>query len=243
MPSCNNFFRRQRLATLVHWAWYLQAVKELEAAEKAKQEAKKEAASQAAATAEGKKEGEGNKLTKTTSNPSPKQSPKSGEALKADAGKGPEQGAKQGKEEDDESIPRDAEGNELAVDLDTSKLTAAQLQEELTKRGLDVKWQPLKGKKVLVERLQVNIFQSHTCPTDQKSSFLRAWVTVLTCFACSCRSLVCIVVSHLLTWHSTGLRYTPLSTAPGINTYTVLVDQICIPAWLCCHAGLPASMV
>ena len=39
--------------------------------------------------------------------------------------------------------------------MDPSALTAAQLQEELTKRGLDVKWQPLKGKKVLVERLQV----------------------------------------------------------------------------------------
>lgn len=147
---------------MVQWGWYLQAVKELEAAEKAKQEAKKEAASQAAATAEGKKEGEGTKLTKTTSNPSPKQSPKPGAALKADPGKGTEQGAKEGKEEDDESIPRDAEGNELAVDLDTSKLTAAQLQEELTKRGLDVKWQPLKGKKVLVERLQVDLSTPHT---------------------------------------------------------------------------------
>lgn len=39
--------------------------------------------------------------------------------------------------------------------MDPATLTAAQLQEELTKRGLDVKWQPLKGKKVLVERLQV----------------------------------------------------------------------------------------
>ena len=46
------------------------------------------------------------------------------------------------------------------MDIDTSKLTAAQLQEELSKRGMDVKWQPLKGKKVLVDRLQVN---QHTC--------------------------------------------------------------------------------
>lgn len=29
------------------------------------------------------------------------------------------------------------------------------LQEELTKRGLDTKWNPLKGKKELVDRLQV----------------------------------------------------------------------------------------
>lgn len=58
-------------------------------------------------------------------------------------------------EDDDEFTPRDAGGNELAVDLEPNALTAAQLQEELTKRGLDVKWQPLKGKKVLVERLQV----------------------------------------------------------------------------------------
>ena len=31
----------------------------------------------------------------------------------------------------------------------------AQLQEELTKRSLDTKWNPLKGKKELLERLQV----------------------------------------------------------------------------------------
>ena len=132
----------------------MQAAKELEAAEKAKQEAKKEAASQAAADAEGKKEAEGSKPTRTNSHHSPKQSPKPGDAPKPDAGKGADQAAKEGKDDDDDSIPRDADGNELAVDIDTSKLTAAQLQEELTKRGLDVKWQPLKGKKVLVERLQ-----------------------------------------------------------------------------------------
>lgn len=60
-----------------------------------------------------------------------------------------------GSDDEEDFTPRDAEGNELAVDMDPSTLTAAQLQEELTKRGLDVKWQPLKGKKVLVERLQV----------------------------------------------------------------------------------------
>ncbi|KAL3155440.1 hypothetical protein ABBQ38_010996 [Trebouxia sp. C0009 RCD-2024] len=128
-----------------------EAAKELEAAEKAKKEAKKEATTKAAAETEGKKEAEGSKLTKTSS--SPKQGPKIGDAPKAETGKGPDQVAPEGND-DDESTPRDADGNELAVDLDTSKLTAAQLQEELTKRGLDVKWQPLKGKKVLVERLQ-----------------------------------------------------------------------------------------
>ena len=60
-----------------------------------------------------------------------------------------------GSDDEEDFTPRDAEGNELAVDMDPATLTAAQLQEELTKRGLDVKWQPLKGKKVLVERLQV----------------------------------------------------------------------------------------
>lgn len=136
-------------------SWCLQAAKELEAAEKAKKDAKKEAATKAAAEAEGKKEAEGSKLTKTSS--SPKQGPKTGDAPKAEAGKGPDQVAPEGNDDDDESTPRDADGNELAVDIDTSKLTAAQLQEELTKRGLDVKWQPLKGKKVLVERLQVTL--------------------------------------------------------------------------------------
>lgn len=72
--------------------------------------------------------------------------------------------------DDDEFTPRDAEGNELAVDLEPNALTAAQLQEELTKRGLDVKWQPLKGKKVLVERLQVDIFlhQTKHCQKESK---------------------------------------------------------------------------
>lgn len=31
------------------------------------------------------------------------------------------------------------------------------LQEELAKRGLDTKWDPLKGKKTLVDRLQVGL--------------------------------------------------------------------------------------
>ena len=35
------------------------------------------------------------------------------------------------------------------------KLTVAQLQEELGKRGLDTKWTPLKGKKELTARLSV----------------------------------------------------------------------------------------
>ena len=35
------------------------------------------------------------------------------------------------------------------------KLTVAQLQEELSRRGLDTKWTPLKGKKELVSRLTV----------------------------------------------------------------------------------------
>ena len=39
--------------------------------------------------------------------------------------------------------------------LDVPALTVAQLQEELTKRSLETKWNPLKGKKELVERLQV----------------------------------------------------------------------------------------
>lgn len=34
-------------------------------------------------------------------------------------------------------------------------LVGPALQEELTKRGLDTKWNPLKGKKELVDRLQV----------------------------------------------------------------------------------------
>ena len=36
------------------------------------------------------------------------------------------------------------------------RLTVAQLQEELSKRGLDTKWTPLKGKKDLVKRLTVS---------------------------------------------------------------------------------------
>ena len=135
----------------------LQAAKELETAEVARKEAKKEAASKATVDKEVKKEAEASKLTKSNSNPSPR--PKARATHKADADKGTKQGAGESSnaadDGDDECTPRDADGNELAVDIDANKLTAAQLQEELTKRGLDVKWQPLKGKKVLVERLQV----------------------------------------------------------------------------------------
>lgn len=38
---------------------------------------------------------------------------------------------------------------------DVGTLTVAQLQEALKARGLDTKWSPLKGKKELVDRLQV----------------------------------------------------------------------------------------
>ena len=160
---------------------HLQAAKELEAAETAKKEAKKEAGTKAAFEAEGKKEADGSKLTKTNS--SPKQAPKSGDTPKAEAGKGPDQAAQEGSNDDDESTPRDAEGNELEVDIDTSKLTAAQLQEELTKRGLDVKWQPLKGKKVLVERLQVTLRPLYHAPFYIMSLIhLTLLVTALTHF-------------------------------------------------------------
>ncbi len=36
-----------------------------------------------------------------------------------------------------------------------ASLTVAQLQEQLSQRKLDTKWNPLKGKKELVDRLQV----------------------------------------------------------------------------------------
>ena len=125
-------------------------MKELEAAEKARKEARKEAVKKAAAEKEAaKKEGE-DKKTPGASSPGPKQSPKAGST---DLDKGIKKEA-EGEEEED-CTPRDAEGNELAVDIEPEKLTAAQLQQELTKRGLDVKWQPLKGKKALVDRLQV----------------------------------------------------------------------------------------
>jgi hypothetical protein len=39
--------------------------------------------------------------------------------------------------------------------LSPPSLTVAQLQEALSTRGLDTKWDPLKGKKQLVDRLQV----------------------------------------------------------------------------------------
>ena len=52
-----------------------------------------------------------------------------------------------------------------ADSLDASSLTVAQLQEELTKRGLDTKWNPLKGKKELVERLQAS-FRAQPVQSD-----------------------------------------------------------------------------
>lgn len=136
----------------------VQAAKELEAAEKARKEAKKKAAAEkAAAEKEAKKEADDKKTggAGTTS----KQSPKAGAGDSANADKATKEKTPVDLEpdiDDEDATPRDAEGNELAVDLDPNKLTAAELQQELTKRGLDVKWQPLKGKKVLVERLQVH---------------------------------------------------------------------------------------
>ncbi len=142
----------------------LQAAKELEAAETVRKKARKEAAKKSAAEEEVKKESEDSRPSRQ--NPNPK-SPKAGDMPKPDSGKGSKEGIKDaaGDEDEDDCTPRDSEGNELAVDIDTSKLTAAQLQEELTKRGLDVKWQPLKGKKVLVDRLQVTLQTSPSCLT------------------------------------------------------------------------------
>ncbi|DBB00253.1 TPA: hypothetical protein ACH3X1_014082 [Trebouxia sp. C0004] len=148
-------------AAAVKAAWHTakeakEAAKELEVAEKVKKEARKEAAKKAAVNKEATKEPGDNRPARANSNP--KQSPKagSGDTPKADASKGNEDAIKleAGDEDEEDCTPRDSAGNELAVDIDTSKLTAAQLQEELTKRGMDVKWQPLKGKKVLVDRLQ-----------------------------------------------------------------------------------------
>ena len=133
----------------------LQAARELEAADKARQEAKTAAATKAAAEKEAKTEAGDSKLTKSAS------LPKAGDPPKGGTNKGTKEDARDGKADDD-CTPRDSDGNELAVDIDANKLTAAQLQEELTKRGLDVKWQPLKGKKVLVERLQVEHFLTCT---------------------------------------------------------------------------------
>lgn len=43
-------------------------------------------------------------------------------------------------------------------------LTVAQLQEQLSKRSLETKWNPLKGKKELVERLKVPYSLIHRLP-------------------------------------------------------------------------------
>lgn len=62
-----------------------------------------------------------------------------------------------------------SEETEAAPLADPGALTVAQLQEELTKAGLDTKWNPLKGKKELVDRLQVgtplvpNSFPAEVC--------------------------------------------------------------------------------
>ena len=59
-------------------------------------------------------------------------------------------------------IPKDAEGNELPTDFEADKLTVAELSDELKKRNLTVKgWQPLKGKKPLVDTLQVSCESIH----------------------------------------------------------------------------------
>lgn len=169
-PSCKT-------KSAIESAPCFQAARELEAADKARQEAKTAAAAKAADN-EAKTEGQDSKLTK--SNSIPKQSPKAGDAPKAGTNKGTQEDAGKGNAaDDDDCTPRDSDGNELAVDIDANKLTAAQLQEELTKRGLDVKWQPLKGKKVLVERLQVNTF-------SQEHNNL-AWRTV----SCRCSDTCC----------------------------------------------------
>ena len=50
----------------------------------------------------------------------------------------------------------------LGLSLDPASLTVVQLQEELTKRGLDTKWFPLQGKKLLSDRLQVGTGEATT---------------------------------------------------------------------------------
>ncbi|GAB4821065.1 hypothetical protein N2152v2_008111 [Parachlorella kessleri] len=60
---------------------------------------------------------------------------------------------------------------ELAA-LDPPSLNVQQLQEELTKRGLDTKWNPLQGKKVLVERLQERVAQQRAALTAGGDSCL-----------------------------------------------------------------------
>lgn len=57
------------------------------------------------------------------------------------------------KEMGSRSAPEEARPEDA---IQADKLTIAQLQEELGKRGLATQWNPLKGKKVLVERLQAS---------------------------------------------------------------------------------------
>ena len=209
----------------------LQAAKELEAAEKLKKEARKEAAKKAAANKEATREPGDNKPARANSNP--KQSPEggSGDTPKADAAKGTEDAIKveAGGEEEEDCTPRDSAGNELAVDIDTSKLTAAQLQEELTKRGMDVKWQPLKGKKVLVDRLQVN---QQTC-SNSCNSFGHAFVASCPTASCHCtlccfpqRRSKCWLLFKTLSDHQI-LMHTPEPSA----------------AFVCCPGAVPSLVI
>lgn len=201
-------------------------------AEKVKKEARKEAAKKAAANKEATKEPGDSKPARANSNP--KQSPKagSGDAPKADVSKGTEDAIKleAGGEDEEDCTPRDSAGNELAVDIDTSKLTAAQLQEELTKRGIDVKWQPLKGKKVLVDRLQV-IQQtcSNTCHTSGHTIVASSGTASCQCVFCCFPQqksecwLLFQMLSFAHTRTSSGLclvsthdkASTPVTTLPG----------------------------
>ena len=50
-------------------------------------------------------------------------------------------------------------GDDLTIN--PGEMTVAALQEALSKRGLDTKWNPLKSKKELVDRLQVKSSPFH----------------------------------------------------------------------------------
>ncbi|KAL4433711.1 hypothetical protein ABPG75_000152 [Micractinium tetrahymenae] len=55
--------------------------------------------------------------------------------------------------------------------LDPPSMNVQQLQEELTKRGLDTKWNPLKGKKELVDRLQEWVAEYKTKRAAEDADF------------------------------------------------------------------------
>lgn len=55
--------------------------------------------------------------------------------------------------------------------LDPPNMNVQQLQEELTKRGLDTRWNPLKGKKELVDRLQEWIQEHRTKRAAEDADF------------------------------------------------------------------------